>query len=119
MEYVCKVGTPAGAAAEHTSPSPDDPSLRRDLEERGYYLFNVRRGAGLASLGIQRRGIQPHLLIVFCQELAALMRAGLPLLQSLDVMLERQQDPVFRSSLTVIRDKVKTGIALSEAFRAE
>ena len=34
-------------------------------------------------------------------------------------MLERQQDPLFRASLTLIRDKVKTGVALSEAFRSE
>ena len=57
--------------------------------------------------------------MIFGQELAALLKAGLPLFQSLDVMLERQRDPVFRRSLTAVRDKVKSGVALSEAFRAE
>ena len=57
--------------------------------------------------------------MLFGQELAALLKAGLPLLQSLDVMLERQKHPVFRRSLHGVREKVKSGIALSEAFRDE
>jgi type IV pilus assembly protein PilC len=57
--------------------------------------------------------------MLFAQELAALLKAGLPLLQSLDVMLERQQHPVFRRSLATVREKVKSGGALSEAVRAE
>src|SRR6185436_11905842 len=44
---------------------------------------------------------------------------GLPLLQSLEILLERQKEPVFRASLASIRDKIKTGIALSDAFKAE
>ena len=56
---------------------------------------------------------------MFSQELAALLKAGLPLFQSLDVMLERQRDPLFRQSLAAVREKVKSGVALSDAFRQE
>src|SRR5687767_15431896 len=66
-----------------------------------------------------RARIPTDVMLMFAQELAALLKAGLPLLQSLDVMLERQRDPVFKRSLTVIREKVKSGTALSDAFRAE
>jgi type IV pilus assembly protein PilC len=59
------------------------------------------------------------MLLVFSQELAALLKAGLPLFQSLDIMLERQRDPVFRRSLGTVREKVKSGTALSDAFRQE
>ena len=60
-----------------------------------------------------------RMLLVFAQELAALLKAGLPLFQSLDVMLERQRDPLLRQSLTTVREKVKSGTALSDAFRQE
>ena len=63
--------------------------------------------------------MDPAKLLVFSQELAALLKAGLPLFQSLDVMLDRQRDPVLRQSLTTVRQKVKSGIALSDAFRQE
>ena len=119
MDYVCKVGTPTGEVVEQTFTASDESALRAELEQKGYYLFNVRRGFGLSQLGLRRKRISTERLLIFAQELAALLKAGLPLVQSLDVMLERQPDPMFKRSLEVIRDKLKSGIALSDAFKAE
>ena len=119
MEYVCRVGTPTGEVVEQTFTANDEAALREDLEQKGYYLFSVRRGIGLKDLGLRKPRIHPDLLLHWGQETAALLKAGLPLLQSLDILLERQRDEVFRRSLTNIREKVKSGVALSEAFRAE
>lgn len=104
---------------EQTFAAPDESALRTELEQKGYYLFSVRRGLGLRGLGLRRPHIPTERLLIFSQELAALLKAGLPLVQSLDVMLERQKDATFRRSLETIREKVRSGIALSEAFRSE
>ncbi len=119
MEYVCRVGTPSGEVVERTFSASDERSLRADLERQGYYLLVIRRGLGASVLRLRPRRVNPALLLIFGQELAALLKAGLPLFQSLDVMLERQRDPVFRQSLTTVREKVKSGVALSDAFRQE
>jgi type IV pilus assembly protein PilC len=119
MEYVCKVGTPTGEVVERIFAAPDEAALRTDLEQQGYYLFAIRRGFALGRLRLRRPRVAPSLLLIFSQELAALLKAGLPLFQSLDVTLDRQKDPVFRRSLTTVREKVKSGTAISEAFRAE
>ena len=120
MEYICKVGTPSGEILEQSFSAPDEAALRAELEQKGYYLFTLRRAFGLKVFGPRAtKKIPNELLMLFGQELAALLRAGLPLLQSLDVMLERQRNPTFKRSLTTVRDKVRTGTALSEAFRAE
>ncbi len=104
---------------EQTFAAPDESALRTELEQKGYYLFSVRRGLGLRGLGLRRPHIPTERLLIFSQELAALLKAGLPLVQSLDVMLERQKDATFRRSLETIREKVRSGVALSDAFRAE
>jgi type IV pilus assembly protein PilC len=119
MEYVCRVGTPSGEVVERRFEAPDERALRADLEQQGLYLLSQRRGFSLASLRVRRRRVDPGLLLIFAQELAALLKAGLPLFQSLDVMLERQRDPLLRQSLGTVREKVKSGVALSEAFRQE
>lgn len=119
MEYVCKVGTPSGEIVERRFTAADEGALRAELEQKGYYLFQVRHGLGLGRLRLRRETIPSDRLILFGQELAALLKAGLPLFQSLDVMLERQRDVAFRRSLSSIREKVKSGMALSEAVRAE
>jgi type IV pilus assembly protein PilC len=119
MEYLCKVGTPTGEIVERRFTAADEGALRSDLEQKGFYLFHIRRGLSLGDLRLRHRVIPNHLLIIFGQELAALLKAGLPLFQSLDVMLERQKDQQFRRSLLAIRERVKGGTALSEAVRAE
>ena len=60
MEYVCKVGTPAGEVVEQTFTAPDEAALRAELEQKGYYLFSIRRGLGLAGAAAPaRRGCPP------------------------------------------------------------
>ena len=119
MDYVCRVGTPSGEVVERTISASDERALRADLEQQGLYLLSMRRGLSLSMLRLRKRRVDPSLLLVFAQELAALLKAGLPLFQSLDVMLERQRDPLLRQSLADVREKVKAGTALSDAFRQE
>jgi type IV pilus assembly protein PilC len=119
MDYVCRVGTSSGEVVERTISASDERALRADLEQQGLYLLSMRRGLSLSLLRLRRRRVDPSLLLVFAQELAALLKAGLPLFQSLDVMLERQRDPLLRQSLAEVREKVKSGTALSDAFRQE
>jgi type IV pilus assembly protein PilC len=119
MDYVCRVGTPSGDVVERAFTAPDERALRAELEQQGLYLLSVRRGLSLSAFHLRKRRVDPAKLLVFSQELAALLKAGLPLFQSLDVMLDRQRDPVLRQSLTTVRQKIKSGIALSDAFRQE
>jgi len=119
MEYVCRVGTPSGEVVERTVSAASERALREELEQQGLYLLSTRRGLSLSFLRLRKRRVNRSLLLVFAQELAALLKAGLPLFQSLDVMLERQRDPLLRESLAAVREKVKSGTALSDAFRQE
>jgi type IV pilus assembly protein PilC len=119
MEYVCRVGTPTGEVVERRFEAPDERALRAELEQQGFYLLSLRRGFSLLALRMRKKRVEPGKLLVFSQELAALLKAGLPLFQSLDVMLERQKDPLLRQSLTTVREKVKSGTSLSDAFAQE
>jgi type IV pilus assembly protein PilC len=122
MQFVCRVGTPEGQVLEQVFEASDEIALRGDIEKRGYHLFSVRRRGlprtGLPALRGRRKRIGDQEFLIFNQELAALLKAGLPLLQALDLMLERQREPHFRSLLADIRDRVKSGEDLSEAFAA-
>jgi type IV pilus assembly protein PilC len=119
MEYVCRVGTPSGEVVERRFEALDERALRTELEQQGLYLLSLRRSLSLSALRMRPKRVDPGKLLIFSQELAALLKAGLPLLQSLDVMLERQKDPLLRQSLASVREKVKSGTALSDAFRQE
>lgn len=117
MEYICKIGTPSGDILERSFEAADEEALKADLLRQGLFLFSHRRAVRGFRLGSRR--IRAENLQLFGQELAALLKAGLPLAQSMDLMVERQREPAFRRSLGAVRDRVKSGVALSESFRQE
>lgn len=121
MQFVCRVGTPDGRVIEDVFNASDETALRADLGKRGMHIFEVRRRGvpqrvALPSFRRRRKRIKDQEFVIFNQELAALLKAGLPLLQALDLMLERMADQHFKAVLTEIRDQVKSGADLSEAF---
>ncbi len=56
MEFVCRVGTPAGDVVERTFVAADESVLRSDLEQQGFYLFQIKRGLGMAPAGAAPQG---------------------------------------------------------------
>src|ERR1700674_1577135 len=122
MQFQCRVGTPEGRVLEQTFVASDEPALLTELSKLGYHVFAVRRRGISRKLGAagvsgrRRKPIPIQEFMVWNRELAALLKAGLPLLQALDLMLERMANQHFKAVLTDIRDRVKSGQDLSEAF---
>jgi type IV pilus assembly protein PilC len=122
VEFVCHLGTPEGRVVRETRAAANESVLRAELERQGLRIFTIERRVGIPSpseLWSRLRGqrkIPFKTLMVFNQELAALLKAGLPLLQALNLMLERMKEPNFREILTQVRDRVRSGEELSEAF---
>jgi type IV pilus assembly protein PilC len=109
---------------EATYVSESEARLRMELEEKGLYLLSVQGGGGLRvgrfNLGMaRRRRIGTSEFLVFNQELATLLKAGLPLVQSLDILRKRVPNPTFKVALDDIYEKVRSGSALSDAFEAQ
>ncbi len=128
MQFVCRLGTADGRIVEQIHEAPDLRSARREIERRGLHVFEIRRRglqhmlgslAGTTSTareGRSRKTIPGADFLVFNQQLAGLLRAGLPLLQCLDLMHERQRNASFKEALAEIKDRVESGAELSDAF---
>jgi len=120
-QFLAKVGTLAGDIEELAMTADTEDVLRDELRGKGYHVFRIRRSFGIGGITnpfSRRQRITHTEFTLFNQELAALLKAGLPLLQCLDIMLERRSNPLFKRVLTDIRNKVKSGMALSDAFRS-
>jgi len=121
MEFRCRLGTATGEVIEGVYVADDEARLRRDLEDRGLLVLGVRP-TGLGWSGVRlphRRRVNQREFIVFNQELATLLKAGMPLVQSLDILRRRVENPVFKSVLDDIYERVRSGSSLSEAFAAQ
>jgi type IV pilus assembly protein PilC len=121
VQFLCRLGTPEGAVIEQVHAGTDADALRAELQRKGFHVFEVKaRGVSALALPQLRRGgkLSIQNFLIFNQELAALLGAGLPLLQALELMLERMKDPVFRAVLSDVRERVSSGQELSGAFEA-
>jgi type IV pilus assembly protein PilC len=119
MEFRCRLGTPGGEIIEGVYVADSESRLRNELEEKGLFVLSLqRRGGipGLAAAGGRRRRITRQEFLVFNQELATLLKAGMPLVQSLDILRQRVANPTFKAVLDGVHEKVKAGTALSDAF---
>ena len=122
MEFRCRLGTPGGEVIEGVYIADSEARLRRDFEEKGLFVLSLHSRAGLASLpGLsfarKKQGKVAHQeFLVFNQELATLLKAGMPLVQSLDILRTRVSNATFKAALDSVHDKVKAGAALSDAF---
>ena len=122
MEFRCRLGTETGEVIEGVYASESEAMLRQELEAKGLYVLALsRRGmfrASMLSFTASRR-IKTREFLVFNQELATLLRAGMPLVQSLDILRQRVEDTGFKATLNDVHDRVRSGAALSEAFEAQ
>lgn len=117
-EFIVRVGTPEGEIVERRVQASSVSAAQSGLREQGLHVFDARRGTVKLSdlLPKTKKVISTEHFLLFNQELLALVKAGLPLLQSFDIMLERQKNLRFAAVLADIREKLKSGIALSDAF---
>jgi len=119
MQFRCRLGTPNGEVIEGVYVAESELRLRHELEERGLYILLLQRRGAVAGLPFtfqRRRKISRHEFLVFNQELATLIKAGMPLVQSLDLLRHQVTHPLFKSVLGDVYEKVKAGTALSDAF---
>ena len=122
MEFRCRLASPRGEIVESVYVADTEATLRRELEDKGLLLLSLQPKGAIAGLSIRRprssRVSTPEFL-VFNQELATLLKAGMPLVQSLDLLKRRVTSPRFRSVLDAVHAQVRSGTALSDAFAAQ
>jgi type IV pilus assembly protein PilC len=118
MEFRCRLGTAAGQVIEGVYVAPSEAHLRRELEDKGLHVLALAPRGGVQGFSLGRRKIRRDEFLIFNQELATLLKAGMPLVQSLDILRQRLTNPVFKAVLDDVHEKVRGGTALSDAFTA-
>ena len=116
-EFVIKLADERGRVQEQVQTASTAEELRARFAHAGYHVFSVRARSGFA--GLKRRKVKLEAFLIFNQQFLTLIKAGLPILGSLQMLAKNQKNAHFAGQLGDISARVKTGESLSAAFEAQ
>ncbi len=114
--YICKFVTPDGRTLKETLEAPSAEDCRRLLESEGFLVLSIRKEIRISRIHIFGKKIKPAEFILFNQELVALLKAGYPVLRSLELVEKRITNPYLLDIVRKVAAEVRGGRTLSEAF---
>ncbi len=120
-EFVVKLADERGRLHQQVEHGYSEAEVRDRFAAQGYLVYWVKP-QGMLTSGFsrsRRRKLKQGPFLVFNQQFLTLIRAGLPILNSLELLIKRQRDQHLKSILENVRDRVKGGELLSDAFAAQ
>lgn len=120
MEFNCRYSRPNGEIVDAVQSGQSEPEVRRRLEEQGFLPLVVRpRRSFSIAAGRRRAGFKQDDFLLFNQQFVALIRAGLPIIRSLEILESRIGNAALRGHVSSVRERVVSGSALSDALESE
>lgn len=119
-EFTLKYADARGEIRQQVVEAASENELRTRMTDQGFLVYSVKERTGVAALGGRRkRKLDMEKFLIFNQQFVTLFRAGLPILKALDLLADRLTDKKLGPHVREIRDDVKRGTLLSEAFRKQ
>jgi type IV pilus assembly protein PilC len=115
-EFLVKMADERGRMQEQTQSAASAEDLRLRYTQAGYNVLSVKAKGGLAG---GRRKAKLESFLIFNQQFLTLIRAGLPILGSLDMLAKSQKNPAFAAQLVNVTERVRQGESISSAFEAQ
>ncbi|MBS1855754.1 MAG: type II secretion system F family protein, partial [Acidobacteria bacterium] len=119
-EFVLKYADGRGQIHQQVATAASEKELRERYSSQGFLIYSIKgRGAASASSLLGRKKLNLEKFLIFNQQFVTLIRAGLPILKGLDLLAERLTDPKLGPYIKAVRDDVRNGMLLSDAFRQQ
>ncbi|MBL8214570.1 MAG: type II secretion system F family protein [Bryobacterales bacterium] len=121
-EYLLKYADARGQIKEQLAEADSEKEIRDRFQSQGFLIYSIKpSGKSLVSglgVGGKSKKINMEKFLIFNQQFLTLVRAGLPILKCLDLLADRLTDPKLSKHIQTVRDEVRNGALLSDAFEA-
>src|ERR1022692_314649 len=123
-EYLLKYADARGEVRQQVAKANSEQELRDRYTKQGFMIYSIKPKSGLGALSnnkvfARRKKLNLEKFLIFNSQFVTLIRAGLPILKGLDLLADRLTDPKLGPHIQSVRDEVRQGNLLSEAFRAQ
>ncbi len=116
--YNCRLATERGEVFSKSFLAPTPEDCRRHFREKGFCILSIKRDWKRIKIHLfsKESKLKDKDFQMFNQELVTLLRAGYPVLKSIEIIIDRIKNTKLKEILMRVEDRVKSGLSLSEAF---
>jgi type IV pilus assembly protein PilC len=123
-EWTLKYADTRGEIHQQVAEASSERELRDRYTQQGFLVYSVKPRSELSGFGAtfsdgfrpRRKKLNVEKFLIFNQQFVTLIRAGLPILKALDLLAERLTDPKLSVYIKGVREEVRNGALLSDAF---
>lgn len=120
-EFLVKMADERGHVLQQVESGVSEQEIRERFVQQGFMVYSVKTRRGLLPVGsgARKKILKADQFVIFNQQFLTLIKAGLPILKSLNILSKRQKNPRFKAILDNVQERVKSGELLSQAFEAQ
>src|SRR5580658_6145577 len=118
-EFLLKYADTRGEIHQQVANAGSEKEVRDRYTQQGFLIYSVKTKGGISGLSVgfsKKKKLNVEKFLIFNQQFVTLVRAGLPILKCLDLLADRLTDDKLGRYIKAVRDEVKTGTILSDAF---
>lgn len=112
-QYIVKSSD--GQTVEGKMDATNEGDVINELRSRGFLIVEIKR-AKVVKVVKSHKKVSLDDVVTFTRQMATMIDAGLPLLQSLHVMSEQMDNLNFKNIITEVSESIEGGASLSEAM---
>jgi type IV pilus assembly protein PilC len=120
-EFLVKMADERGHVLQQVESGVSEQEIRERFIQQGFMVYSIRSRRGLLPIGRagRKKVLKADQFVIFNQQFLTLIKAGLPILKSLNILSKRQKNVRFKAILENVQERVKSGELLSQAFEAQ
>ena len=122
-EWILKFADARGDIKQQVAEAGSERELRERFSQQGFLVYSIKPASTVQALrmggGSSRKKLNLEKFLIFNQQFVTLIKAGLPILKGLDLLADRLTDPKLGVYIRAVRDEVKNGTLLSDAFQRQ
>ncbi len=120
-EWTLKYADARGEIHQQVAIAGSEREVREKYSQQGFLIYSVKPRAELGGIAkvvgrSKKEKLNVEKFLIFNQQFVTLIKAGLPILKGLDLLAERLTDPKLGRHIQAVRDEVRNGALLSDAF---
>jgi type IV pilus assembly protein PilC len=118
-QFLVKVADEQGHLRQQVEHGYSEAEVHDRFTQQGYLVYWVKPRTILSAGRGQRGKLRQSTFLIFNQQFLTLIKAGLPILTAMDLLIKRQRDKSLLQLLENVRERVKGGELMSDAFAAQ